>query len=71
MQVQRSLAAPALSKTEPEVHLQAGPAAPALPRALALVLSATESKENETEHLNTGLEENAKDKRPAGKTKIV
>lgn len=73
MQVQRSLAAPALSKTEPEVHLQAGPAAPALSRALARVLSATESKENEaeTEHLTTGLEENTKDKRAAGKTKIV
>lgn len=66
--VQRSPAA-ALSRTEYEVKLKAVPAAPALSRALARVLSATESKEHEveTEHPDTGLEEKAWDNRPTGK----
>lgn len=51
-QVQRSLAAPVPSKTEkevPTIKSQTFTAAPALSRALARVLSATESKENEAE----------------------
>lgn len=67
--LQRSPPAPALSRTE----LKAVPAAPALSRALARVLSATESKENEveTEHPDTGLEDYAWDNRPAGKTQSL
>ncbi|XP_029308244.1 DNA repair and recombination protein RAD54B [Cottoperca gobio] len=59
--VQRSLAAPAPSKTEYDAQ-----PAPALSRALARVLSAAESKENETEHPNTGSEEYTEDNGPAG-----
>lgn len=46
-QIQRSLAAPVLSKTEKEVQSQTFSAAPALSRVLTRVLNATESKENE------------------------
>ncbi|XP_034030765.1 DNA repair and recombination protein RAD54B [Thalassophryne amazonica] len=47
--VHRSPAAPALSTLDCDVQPRPGQAAPALSRALALVLSATESKENEAE----------------------
>ncbi|KAA8591594.1 hypothetical protein FQN60_016968 [Etheostoma spectabile] len=65
--VQKSLAAPAQSKTEYDVQFKAAQPAPALSRALARVLSAAESKENEAEreHANTGLAENTEDNRPA------
>lgn len=66
MQIQRSLAAPAPVKTEYEIQ-----PAPALSKALARVLSATESKENEAEAgpSNAGLEEFTEDdNRPASKT---
>ncbi|XP_038567459.1 DNA repair and recombination protein RAD54B isoform X3 [Micropterus salmoides] len=61
--IQRSLAAPAPVKTEYEIQ-----PAPALSKALARVLSATESKENEAEAgpSNAGLEEFTEDdNRPA------
>ncbi|XP_035527512.1 DNA repair and recombination protein RAD54B [Morone saxatilis] len=66
--VHRSLAAPVLSKTEYEVPSKAAEPAPAWSRALARVLSATESKENETEteHADTLTEEYTEDNRPAG-----
>eukprot|EP00064_Thunnus_orientalis_P003081 superscaffoldBa00000245_g3089 len=61
--VQRSLAAPAPSKTGCDVQPKAAHAAPALSRALSRVLNATDSKENEdeTEYPNTATE----DTRPA------
>lgn len=62
--MQRNLAAPVLSNTECNVQPKA---APALSRALARVLGAVESKENEAEHHNNGLEEHTKDNRAAGK----
>ncbi|XP_060906556.1 DNA repair and recombination protein RAD54B [Labrus mixtus] len=60
--VQRSLAAPDQSITEHDVK------SPALSRALALVLSARESKENDsgTDHPDTGSKEHDEDNRPAG-----
>ncbi|XP_074509839.1 DNA repair and recombination protein RAD54B [Sebastes fasciatus] len=66
--VQRSLTAPAQSKTEYEVQPKAAQPAPALSRALARVLSAAESKENEaeTERPNAVSEEYREDNRPAG-----
>ena len=72
MQVQRSLSAPAPSNTRCDVQPKAAPAAPAVSRALALVLSATESKENDdnTEYPDTGRTDYAEDKRTAGKTEI-
>lgn len=71
-QVQRSLAAPVLSKTELEVQTpksQTVTAAPALSRALARVLSATESKENEAErrHPDSCLDDHTT-RNEAGKT---
>ncbi|KAG7242029.1 hypothetical protein INR49_024074 [Caranx melampygus] len=65
--VQRSLAPPALSKTECDVQPKPARAAPALSRALARVLSATESKENEaeTEYPDSGNRDYAEDNRPA------
>ncbi len=73
LQIQRSLAAPAASKSEHEVQLKAAQPAPALLRALTRVLSATDSKENEAEreHPNTGSEEYAHDNRPAGKAESL
>ncbi|TDH11805.1 hypothetical protein EPR50_G00064940 [Perca flavescens] len=67
--VQKSLAAPAPSKTEYDAQPKAAQPAPALSRALARVLSAAESKENEAErkHANTGSDEYTEDNRPAGK----
>lgn len=58
-QVQRSLAAPVLSKTEKEVQSQAFSATPALSRVLTRVLNATESKENEAgpRHPNSCLDD--------------
>ncbi|XP_054477291.1 DNA repair and recombination protein RAD54B [Anoplopoma fimbria] len=66
--VQRSLAAPAQSKTAYDVQPKAAQPAPALSRALARVLSAAESKENEaeTEHPSNGSGEHTEDNRPAG-----
>uniref|UniRef100_UPI0037E8DD17 DNA repair and recombination protein RAD54B n=1 Tax=Semicossyphus pulcher TaxID=241346 RepID=UPI0037E8DD17 len=66
--VQRSLAAPAQTKTENDVQPKAAQPAPALSRALARVLSTTDSKENETgtEHPDNGSEEFKEDNRPAG-----
>ncbi|XP_045901731.1 DNA repair and recombination protein RAD54B isoform X2 [Micropterus dolomieu] len=66
--IQRSLAAPAPVKTEYEIQPKAAQPAPALSNALARVLSATESKENEAEAgpPNAGLEEFTEDNRPAG-----
>ncbi|XP_069552143.1 DNA repair and recombination protein RAD54B isoform X2 [Brachyistius frenatus] len=63
--VQRSRAAPAVSNTACNVQPKA---APALSRALARVLSAAESKENEaeTKHQNPGSGDRAADKKPAG-----
>ncbi|XP_078143332.1 DNA repair and recombination protein RAD54B [Centroberyx gerrardi] len=65
--VQRSLTAPAVSKAGLDVQPSAGPD-PGMSRALARVLSAAESKENETdtEYLHTTTEEYAEDNRPAG-----
>ncbi|XP_031155038.1 DNA repair and recombination protein RAD54B [Sander lucioperca] len=66
--VQKSLAALAPSKTEYDVQPKAAQPAPALSRALARVLSAAESKENEAEreYANTGSDEYTEDNRPAG-----
>ncbi|TMS11401.1 DNA repair and recombination protein RAD54B [Larimichthys crocea] len=66
--VQRSLAAPAQSKTEYEAQPKAAQPATALSKALARVLCATESKENEakTEDPNNGSEEYTEDSGPAG-----
>ncbi|XP_075965753.1 DNA repair and recombination protein RAD54B [Anarhichas minor] len=66
--VQRSLAAPAQSKTVCDVQPKAAQPAPALSRALARVLSAAESKENEaeSEHPDNGSEEHTENNRPAG-----
>lgn len=67
LQIQRSLAAPAASNiTEGNVQPKAPPA---LSKALARVLSATESKENEDEagHQNPGLGDFAEDCKAAGK----
>ncbi|MED6267996.1 hypothetical protein CHARACLAT_017803 [Characodon lateralis] len=47
--VQRSLSAPVVNKTAFSVQAQTGQTAPGLSKALARVLSATESKENEEE----------------------
>ncbi|KAK5605861.1 hypothetical protein CRENBAI_004772 [Crenichthys baileyi] len=47
--VQRSLSAPVVNKTACSVQAQTGQTAPGLSKALARVLSATESKENEEE----------------------
>lgn len=71
-QVQRSLAAPVLSKTGKEVQTpksQTVTAAPALSRALARVLSATESNENEAERRrpDSNLDDHAS-REEAGKT---
>lgn len=49
LQVQRSLAEPGLCKTECAVQPKAAQPDPALSKALARVLSATEAKENEAE----------------------
>lgn len=70
LEIKRSLAAPALSNTENELQPRGLPEAPALSRALARVLSTTESKENEAEaqYPNTALGEYAKDNRSAGTT---
>lgn len=69
LQVQRSLAAPVLSKTDDEVQPKVAQAAPGLSRVLARVLNAVDSKENEAEtgHPCTDLD-NTKDIKPAGKT---
>lgn len=68
--VQRTLTVPVLFNTESEVRPKAVQAAPALSRALARVLNATESKENEREekHSDTDVEENTKSTKPSGKT---
>ncbi|KAG8010081.1 DNA repair and recombination protein RAD54B [Nibea albiflora] len=65
--VQRSLAAPAQSKTEYEAQPKAAQPATAVSKALARVLCATESKENEakTENPDNGSEEYTGDSRPA------
>lgn len=67
--VQRTLTVPVLFNTECEIRPRAVQAAPALSRALARVLNATESKENEREekHSDTDVEENTKSIRPSGK----
>lgn len=70
LQIQRSLAAPAQSKTENDVQPKAVQPAPALSRALARVLSATESKENDAETEHPNMEEFKEDNRPAGETQI-
>lgn len=68
-QVQRSLAAPAKGITEYDVLPKAAPPVPTLSRALALVLSTAESKENEaSDHPNNGSEEHTENRRPAGTT---
>nr|XP_019965375.1 PREDICTED: DNA repair and recombination protein RAD54B-like isoform X1 [Paralichthys olivaceus] len=66
--VQRSLSVPALSETRCDVQPKAAPAAPALSKALARVLSATESKENDDnmEYPDTGSKDYAEDNRTAG-----
>lgn len=76
LQVQRSLAAPAQSKTEYEAQPKAAQPATALSKALARVLCATESKENEAKtenpnNPNNGSEEYIEDSGPAGKTQRV
>lgn len=70
VQVQRSLAAPPPSKTGCDVQVKAAEDAPALSRALARVLNATESKENEAEveYPDAGIRDYAEDNRSAGKT---
>lgn len=71
--VQRTLAVPVLLNTECEVRSKDAQAGPALSRALARVLNATESKENERdeEHSDTDMEESAKSTKPSGKTQIL
>ncbi|XP_026173424.1 DNA repair and recombination protein RAD54B [Mastacembelus armatus] len=66
--VQRSLAGPTLSKTERAIQAKSAHPDAVLSRALARVLSATESKENEneTESPDTGSGDHAEDNRPAG-----
>nr|XP_040020634.1 DNA repair and recombination protein RAD54B [Gasterosteus aculeatus aculeatus] len=65
--VQRSLAAPAKGITEYDVLPKAAQPVPTLSRALALVLSTAESKENEaSDHPNNGSEEHTENRRPAG-----
>lgn len=68
MQVQRSLVAPPPSKTGCDVQPKTAQAAPALSRALARVLSATETKENdaETEYPDSGTRDYAEDNTTAG-----
>lgn len=68
--VQRTLT---VSDTGCEVRPKAVQAAPALSRALARVLNATQSKENgsEEEHSGTDMEEITKGTRPSGKTQIL
>ncbi|GLD63634.1 DNA repair and recombination protein RAD54B [Lates japonicus] len=66
--VQRSLAAPPPSKTGCDVQAKAAEDAPALSRALARVLNATESKENEAEmeYPDAGIRDYAEDNRSTG-----
>ncbi|XP_062256148.1 DNA repair and recombination protein RAD54B isoform X1 [Platichthys flesus] len=66
--VQRSLSAPAPTKSSCDVQPKAAPAAPALSRALALVLSATESKENDNNktYPDNGCADYTEDKTTAG-----
>ncbi|KAK2844547.1 hypothetical protein Q5P01_011206 [Channa striata] len=68
--VQRSLAGPILSKTECADQPKAAQPAPALSRALARVLSATESKENEagTEDPENASGDYPEDSKAAGVT---
>lgn len=71
--VQRTLTVPILFNTECEVRPKDVQAAPALSRALARVLNATESKENEREeeHSDTDVGERTKGKKPSGKIWIL
>lgn len=71
--VQRTLTVPILFNTECEVRPKDVQAAPALSRALARVLNATESKENEREeeHSDTDVEERTKGTKPSGKIWIL
>lgn len=64
--------APVVCNTECEVRPKPVQAPPALSRALARVLNATESKENETEELHSDPdeEEGTKDTKPSGRTHI-
>lgn len=64
---------PVLFNTECEVRPKAVQAAPALSRALARVLNATETKENEREeeHSDADVEESTKGTKPSGKTQIL
>ncbi|XP_075321567.1 DNA repair and recombination protein RAD54B isoform X3 [Odontesthes bonariensis] len=66
--VQRSLSAPVVSKTGCNVQSTASHTAPALSRALARVLNATESKENEaeTQYQSPGSGDCGEDDTPAG-----
>lgn len=73
LKVQRNLTAAAVvCNVECEVRPKAVQAAPALSRALALVLNATESKENEAEeeHSDHDTEESPKDTKLSGKIQI-
>lgn len=71
--VQRTLTVPVLCNTECEVRPKAVQAAPALSTALARVLNATESKENnrDEQDSDTDVEESAKGTKPSGKTQIL
>lgn len=71
--VQRTLAVPVVFNTDCEVRPKGVQAAPALSRALARVLNATESKENEREeeHSDTDVEDCTKGTKPSGKTQIL
>lgn len=66
LKVQRNLTGPGGCEVQPK----AVRAAPALSRALARVLNATESKENESEeeHTDADVEESTRDAKPSGKT---
>lgn len=72
MQVQRTLVAPVASKTGCNVQPRAPQSAPALSRALARVLSATESKENDAnlEHSESVTRDNTEEHGKKGK-KII
>lgn len=72
LKVQRNLPAAAVCNAEREVRPKAVPAAPVLLKALARVLNATESKENEAEeeHSDHDMGESPKDTKPSGKIQI-
>ncbi|XP_029959373.1 DNA repair and recombination protein RAD54B [Salarias fasciatus] len=64
--VQRCLVAPVVEKTSCNLQPKAAPTAPTLSKALARVLSATETKENETHDPNLLLEDLSGDKITTG-----